>query len=77
MMDTCEPSMVNLFRQLGLPHGDGDIENFISRHHLEQTQKLADATFWTPEQARFLREAWGDDADWAVIVDELNVMLHH
>lgn len=77
MMDTCEPSMNNLFRQLGLPYGDDDIENFISRHHLDQEQKLSEAAFWTPDQARFLSEAWDNDADWIVIVDELNVRLHH
>lgn len=76
-MNTSEPSMSNLFRQLGLPYGEEDIENFISRHHLDQEQKLADAAFWSPNQARFLRDAWGDDADWVVIVDELNVRLHH
>ena len=36
---------------------------------------LADAFFWTPAQAAFLREKIQEDADWAEIVDQLNLML--
>ena len=35
----------------------------------------ADAAFWTPAQAQFLREEFTEDADWAERVDQLNVML--
>ncbi|MGB9193507.1 MAG: DUF2789 family protein, partial [Azonexus sp.] len=35
-----------------------------------------EAPFWSAAQASFLREAIGDDADWAAIADELNLKLH-
>lgn len=31
--------------------------------------------FWSDAQKAFLREEILDDADWAVVVDELNLML--
>ncbi|MCW5637448.1 MAG: DUF2789 family protein, partial [Rubrivivax sp.] len=31
--------------------------------------------FWSPAQARFLREEVAEDADWAELVDQLNLML--
>jgi hypothetical protein len=37
---------------------------------------LSDAPFWTPSQAAFLREEILEDADWASVIDELNVDLH-
>jgi hypothetical protein len=33
------------------------------------------ASFWTQAQASFLREAIEEDADWAELVDQLDVML--
>jgi hypothetical protein len=38
---------------------------------------LADAPFWRPQQAQFLREEVADDADWAEIVDTLDASLRH
>jgi Protein of unknown function (DUF2789) len=35
-----------------------------------------EATFWTESQAGFLRESVLADADWANVVDGLNVDLH-
>jgi hypothetical protein len=36
---------------------------------------LADAFFWSPSQAQFLRDDILDDADWAEVVDQLDVLL--
>jgi hypothetical protein len=36
---------------------------------------LADAFFWTKSQAEFLRDEILDDADWAEVVDQLDVLL--
>ena len=36
---------------------------------------LADAFFWSPSQAELLREEILDDADWAEVVDQLDVLL--
>lgn len=65
-----------LFAQLGLPNAPAAIEAFISGHSpLPHDQLLADAPFWTPSQATFLREAIAEDADWAEAVDHLDALL--
>jgi hypothetical protein len=69
-------TLQDLFLQLGLPGGEGDIDRFVAAHRpLANAIELADAPFWTPSQAQFLREEVADDADWAEVVDQLNVML--
>ena len=69
--------LTELFNQLGLPSDDSAIEAFIARYgNLPHTISLADAQFWTPSQANFLRQELLLDADWAHVVDELNVRLH-
>jgi len=69
-------SLPSLFKQLGLPSGPTDIEKFVTSHSpLKADVKLADAYFWTPSQAEFLRNEILEDADWAEIVDQLNLML--
>ncbi len=37
---------------------------------------LDQGAFWTPAQARLLRESLAQDADWAPMVDRLNVAMH-
>ncbi|GFM84067.1 hypothetical protein PSCICO_51230 [Pseudomonas cichorii] len=69
-------SLPNLFSQLGLDSDEDSIQNFIANHSLPDNVKLIDAEFWTPQQARFLKEELREDADWAPVVDELNVLLH-
>lgn len=69
-------SLPALFKQLGLPAEPADIEKFVSSHSpLKADLKLEDAFFWTPAQADFLREEILEDADWAEVVDQLNLML--
>ncbi len=66
----------NLFEQLGLPNDDVSIRRFVETHSpLAEDVYLADASFWTPAQAAFLREEILEDADWAEVVDRLNVPL--
>lgn len=65
-----------LFSQLGLPADDLSIRNFIDTHRpLANDLALADAPFWNVAQAQFLRESLGADAEWAEVVDQLNVAL--
>jgi uncharacterized protein DUF2789 len=67
----------NLFAQLGFASDEGAIGNFITTHSLLPTSMaLSEAPFWTPAQAAFLREEILKDADWAEVIDELNVRLH-
>ena len=75
-MDTTESSMTNLFRQLGLPEGKDAIAAFIRDHQLPEDVRVSEAAFWNDGQRQFLREEWGEDADWAIVVDELNEALH-
>ena len=66
-----------LFAQLGLPDDYASIQQFIATHSpLPDGMRLEEAPFWTPAQAQLLREERLDDADWAMVVDRLNVALH-
>ncbi|KMN37261.1 MULTISPECIES: DUF2789 domain-containing protein [Chromobacterium] len=74
-MDTSTHSLSGLFRQLGLADEPAAIRAFIASHPLPHGAALADAPFWTPAQADFLRQALAEDADWSEEVDELAVLL--
>lgn len=75
-MESPVHSLPALFKQLGLPHDPVSIEQFVASHSpLKPELKLADAFFWSDAQKTFLREEILEDADWAVVVDELNLML--
>ena len=65
-----------VFAQLGLANDTASIDAFITEHApLAGDIALADAPFWSPSQASFLREELAEDADWAEVVDELNARL--
>ena len=69
-------SMSNLFAQLGEANDPAAIARFIETHNpLPEDVKLHEAAFWSPSQATFLCESILQDADWAEVVDELNVEL--
>ncbi len=75
-MDVSTHSLNSLFAQLGLPDDPVSIEGFINTHApLPEHVVLHEAVFWTPAQAAFLREEIRGDADWAEVVDQLNVRL--
>ncbi len=72
------PHNINvLFRQLGLPATDSDVNSFFTRHKLDPETRLVNADFWTEAQAAFLNEALEEDADWTQIVDQLDARLRH
>ncbi|WP_192980332.1 DUF2789 domain-containing protein [Pseudomonas sp. EggHat1] len=76
-MENPTHSLPALFKQLGLPDDATSINAFISTHSpLPATCSLADAPFWSPAQAALLREEILEDADWAEVVDQLNLRLH-
>ncbi len=65
-----------LFAQLGLPADVPSIAAFIQSHTpLPPATRLEEAPFWTPQQAALLRENLQEDADWAELVDQLNLAL--
>lgn len=75
-MESPVHSLPSLFRQLGLAADPAGIEAFVSTHSpLRSSMPLADAFFWTPAQAAFLREEILEDADWAEVIDQLSLML--
>jgi hypothetical protein len=66
-----------LFDQLGLDSSQKAIDDFIASHSpLPHDKKLIDAEFWTSQQAGFLKEQLREDADWARVVDDLNLRMH-
>ena len=70
-------SLASLFKQLGLDADDASIDAFIAQHSpLPEGMKISEAPFWIPAQAALLKDEILEDADWAVVVDELNVRLH-
>ena len=75
-MEPTVHSLRNLFEQLSLPSSEAEIERFVAAHRpLAAGIALADAPCWSAAQAQFLREEIEDDADWAEVVDQLNLML--
>lgn len=75
-MENPTHSLPSLFKQLGLDNDPTGIEQFIATHSpLKPDLHLADAFFWSKSQADFLRDEILDDADWAEVVDQLNVLL--
>ena len=66
-----------LFAQLGLPADPASIDEFIARHRpLPNHMKVSEAPFWSDAQGSLLKELLLEDAEWAPVVDELNVRLH-
>lgn len=74
-METNPHDLRNLFAQLGLSGEKRDIDAFVRGHRLKAGTTLMDAPFWSPVQARFLRQALADDSDWSAAADELAVRL--
>lgn len=65
-----------LFAQLGLANDPESIQRFIKANSpLSPEIRLEDAGFWSASQSALLKEELMDDADWAVVVDRLNIVL--
>jgi hypothetical protein len=76
-MNVAPPEFSDLFAQLGLPNDEVSIQQFLRSHApLPKDVLLDQASCWTPAQARLLRESLAQDADWALMVDRLNVAMH-
>ena len=74
-MESMTHSMADLFTQLGLDSSEQAIADFINNHRLSKNEQLAQAKFWRPAQAQFIRECWHDDSDWVGLVDQLDTLL--
>jgi hypothetical protein len=76
-MEMVSHNLNDLFKQLGLPHGNAAIRRFCREHYIPADERLADAQFWNAAQAQFIREAWQADADWVEVIDQLDACLRH
>lgn len=75
-MELHQHGMVELFQQLGLGSSDKEIKQFVLEHRQRRDALLLhEASFWSDAQAAFLKQAIEEDADWAELVDQLDVML--
>lgn len=75
-MDNISHPFHALFDQLGLPSDATGIADFLALHApLAGGVQLPDASFWSPAQATFLREALLQDSDWAELADQLSQAL--
>lgn len=69
-------SLVDLFKQLGLPHEPAAIQRFIEHNRSACLGcSVQDAPVWSESQAAFLREAVEADADWAIAAESLADLL--
>lgn len=71
-----QPTLPLLFEQLGLASDEQSIESFVQQHQLSRDVALAQAEFWNASQQEFLRNRCEQDDEWAIVVDELNELLH-
>ena len=76
MLGNIEYTMNELFAQLGLPNSDQEIESFIIQNQLPEDKTLREAPFLDDQQRAFIQEEWKLDAVWALVIEELNALLH-
>ncbi|WP_067095381.1 DUF2789 family protein [Marinomonas atlantica] len=75
-METHEHSLSALFEQLGLDSSEQGIETFISESDsIPEGMLLWEAPIWSEPQAQMLKQMKDEDADWATVVDELDLMM--
>ena len=75
-METSFHTLNALFDQLGLASCDQAIEEFITKNKpLPDSVALYEADLWNASQASFLEQGIDQDADWAEIIDRLDVIL--
>jgi hypothetical protein len=75
-MDRSNHTLACLFSQLGMNNSEQDISDFISSNKgIPADITLSSAKIWNASQALFLSQAISEDADWAEIVDNLDVLL--
>lgn len=75
-MDSPYHRFAALFTQLGLADDDVSIQAFIERYApLPGDMLLHEAPFWTASQSHLLSASLTEDADWADVVDRLNLAL--
>ena len=75
-MNFSNPSLSDLFGQLGLEADAKSIDAFIDKHKgLAHHIHIEDAPFWSQAQASFIQCSLTEDAEWAELIDQLNNRL--
>lgn len=75
-MEASAHNLNALFAQLGMDSHDEAIQAFVKQHKGSVEHiRLFEADFWSRSQADFIRQALDEDADWAMVVDQLSAML--
>lgn len=70
------PTLNDLFKQLGLPDSDDEIQAFINAYQPRaETIKLHEAPNWTAAQSALLEEIINEDGNWSYLADHLDVLL--
>jgi hypothetical protein len=65
-----------LFQQLGLDGTNKAVAHFIDKNApIANDVEPHGADFWTGSQSECLKKMVDEDADWAEIADQLNVLL--
>ncbi|XOV79683.1 MAG: DUF2789 domain-containing protein [Aestuariibacter sp.] len=76
MLTNTNPTLTDLFAQLGLENSDSAIESFVSKHRpLPAEVHIEDASFWNESQKAFIQFEIEEDAEWAEVIDTLSSML--
>ena len=75
-MEQAHHTLADVFAQLGLAADPSSIQRFLATHGpLPASVALTEAPFWSAAQATFLREQILQDADWAELIDQLDLAL--
>ena len=75
-MNSTNPTLHNLFEQLGLAADEGAIDEFIETHKgLSDEVHIENADFWSRAQASFIKNALTEDAEWTELIDQLDSRL--
>ncbi|WP_340677649.1 DUF2789 family protein [Paraglaciecola sp.] len=75
-MEQYHTALSDLFAQLGLSSDQQSMSEFVQKNAgLPAEIKIENADIWTKQQGDFLRTALVEDAEWAELIDQLNVLL--
>ena len=74
-METNSHSLKTLFQKMGLSNGHLEIEYFVAKHCLGESEELTSASFWTEAQKAFLKRAYRPHSHWIEQIEILEARL--
>lgn len=75
VMETNSHSLKTLFQKMGLQNGHVEIERFVAKHSLSESEELTGARFWTSDQRAFLERAHKPHSHWIEQIEILEARL--